>query len=108
MVLGGFGEARCVLVRLLVFSAVLYSHNLTVNAQAEEPLEYQEEPRVGMEEEGAVTSLECGECAKRHSQVTLTESPEKDRRRISGILEEQKSGVEPTSPPGKGNSPTTR
>ncbi|MBK8204105.1 MAG: hypothetical protein IPK68_17925 [Bdellovibrionales bacterium] len=65
MLVTGFDKATFVLVRLMVFSVILYSHNLTAIAQAGEPVAYQEEPRVGgLEDEGAVTSLGCGECAK--------------------------------------------
>jgi hypothetical protein len=109
MLATGFDKATFVLVRLLVFSVILYSHNLMVTAQGEEPVEYQEEPRVGgLEEEGAVTSSECGECAKMHSQVLLTDNPEKDKRRISSILDAQKAGAEGPAAPGKGSSPSTR
>lgn len=105
----GFDKATFLLIRLLAFSVILYSHNLMVIAQGGEPVEYQEEPRVGgLEEEGAVTSSECGECAKMHSQIPLTDNPEKDKRRISSILDAQKAGAEGPAAPGKGSSPSTR
>lgn len=106
MVLGDFGNARCVLVRLLVLSAVLYSHNLAAIAHAEEPVAYQEEPRVaGLDEEGAATSLECGECAKMHSPYPLGDNPGKIEQRVSRILDPR--GDSRTKLPGKGDTPAT-
>jgi hypothetical protein len=106
MLATGFDKATFVVIRLLAFSVIFYSHNLMVIAQGGEPVEYQEEPKVGgLEEEGAVTSLECGDCAKRHSQILRTDNPEKDKRRILSILDAQKPGAEGPPAPGKGSSP---
>jgi hypothetical protein len=56
----------------------------------------------------AAISRDCRDCAKMHSQVLLTDNPEKDKRRISSILEVQKAGAEGPPAPGKGSSPSTR
>ncbi len=106
----GFDKATFVVIRLLAFSVILYSHNLMVIAQGGEPVEYQEEPRVsGMEDElEAAISRDCRDCAKMHNQVLLTDNPEKDKRRISSIIEAQKAGAEGPPAPGKGSSPSAR
>ncbi|MBK7843951.1 MAG: hypothetical protein IPJ71_09675 [Bdellovibrionales bacterium] len=106
MVLGDFGKARCVLVRLLVLSAVLYSHNLAAIAHAEEPVEYQEEPQFGgTPDDGAATSSECpGGCAKRHFPGER-ENPGKIEQRVSRILDPR--GDSGTKLPGKGDTPAT-
>lgn len=108
MVLGDFGKARCVLVRLLVLSAVLYSHNLAAIAHAEEPVEYQEEPQFGgTPDDGAGTSSECpGGCANRLFHGERGENPGKIEQRVSRVLDPR--GDSSANPPGKGSSPSAR